>query len=121
MSKRKTKCNKSWESQFNWIKPYSKDVHSVHCKLCQKDFSIRGGGVTQIKSHATSKLHLAREKEREGQSYFSKDADNSIQINNPKISLSAEEEIRKAEIIHALKCVESNYSFASTSNYGERI
>ena len=116
MSKRKTKCNKSWESQFNWIKPYSKDVHSVHCKLCQKDFSIRGGGVTQIESHATSNLHLAREKEREGQSYLPKDAANLIQINNPKISLSTEEEIRKAEIIHALKCVESNYSFASTSN-----
>ena len=121
MFKTKTKYNKSWESQFNWIKFCSKDVHSVHCKLCQKDFSIRGGGVSQIKSHATSKLHLAREKEREGQSYFSKDADNSIQINNPKISLSAEEEIRKAEIIHALKCVESNYSFASTSNAREKF
>ena len=121
MSKRKTKCNKSWESQFNWIKPCSKDVHSVHCKLCQKDFSIRGGGVTQIKNHATSNLHVAREKEREGQSYLPKDAANSIQINNPKISLSTEEEIGKAEIIHALKCVESNYSFASTSNDGERF
>ena len=121
MSKKKTKYNKSWESLFNCFKPCSKDVHSVHCKLFQKDFLIRGGGVTQIKSHATSKLHLAREKEREGQSYFSKDADNSIQINNPKISLSAEEEIRKAEIIHALKCVESKYSFASTSNDGERF
>ena len=65
MSKTKTKYNKSWESQFNWIKSCSKDVHSVYCKLCQKDFSISGGGVTQIKSHATSKLHLAREKERE--------------------------------------------------------
>ena len=51
------------------------------------------GGVTQIKSHATSKLHLAREKEREEQFYFSKDADNLIQINNPKISLSTEKEI----------------------------
>ena len=76
MSKKKTKYSKSWESQFNCFKPYSKDVHSVHCKLFQKDFLIRGDGVTQIKSHATSKLHLAREKEREGQSYFSKDADN---------------------------------------------
>ena len=121
MSKRKTKYNKPSESQFNWIKSCSKDVHSVHCKLCQKDFSISGGGVTQIKSHATSKLHLAREKEREGQSHFSKDAHNSIQINNPKISLSTEEEIRNAEIIQALKCVESNYSFASTSNDGERF
>ena len=93
----------------------------VHCKLCQRYFSISGGGVTQIKSHANNKLHLAREKEREGQSYFSKDADNSIQTNNPKLSLSIEEEIRKAEIIHALTCVQSNYSFASTSNDGERF
>ena len=93
MSKRKTKYNKSSESQFNWIKPCSRDVHSAHCKLCQKNFSISGGGVTQIKSHATSKLHLAREKEREEQFYFSKDADNLIQINNPKISLSTEKEI----------------------------
>ena len=65
MFKTKAKYNKSWESQFNWIKFCSKDVHSVHCKLCQKDFSISRDGVTQIKSHAPSKLHLAREKERE--------------------------------------------------------
>ena len=121
MSKRKTKYNKSWESQFNWIKSCSKGVHSVHCNLCQKDISTSGGGVTQIKSHTTSKLHLAREKEREGQSHFSKDADNSIHINNTEISLSTEEEIRNAEIIQALKCVESNYSFAYTSNDGERF
>ena len=43
-----------------------------------------------------------------------------IQINDPKI-LSTEEEIRKAEIIHALKCVELNYLFASASNDGERF
>ena len=35
--------------------------------------------------------------------------------------MSIEEEIRKAEIIHALKCIESNYSSASTSNDGERL
>ena len=96
MSKRKPKYNKSWESQFNWIKSWSKVVHSVHGKLYQKDFSINGGGVTQIKSHATCKLHLAREKEREGQSHFSKDTDNLIQVNNPKISLSTEEEKQKS-------------------------
>ena len=62
MFKTKTEYNKSWESQFNWIKSCSKDEHSVHCKLCQKDFSISRRGVTQIKSYAPSKLYLARKK-----------------------------------------------------------
>ena len=93
----------------------------TYCKLCQKDFSISGGGVAQIKSNATSKLHSARKKEKEGQSHFYKDANNLVHIKSLKISLSTEEEAQREEIIHVLKCIESNYSSASTNGDGERF
>ena len=63
MSKRKTKYNKSWGSQFNWIKFHF--VHSAYYKLCQKEFLISEGGVAQIKSYATSKLYSVRKKSKE--------------------------------------------------------
>ena len=66
-------------------------------------------------------MYSARKKKKEGQSHFYKDADNLVQIKSLKISLSTEEETRRAEIIHVLKCIESNYSSASTNGDGERF
>ena len=44
MSKRKTKYNKLWESQY--------DGYSANCKLCQKDCSVSGSGsgIGQVRS-----------------------------------------------------------------------
>lgn len=118
-SKRKTKYNKLWESEFHWIQPCKGDVNSANCKLCQKTFSISGSGLGQVKSHSNSQLHLSREKESEGQSHFSKDSDNTLTLKGPLIRLTDDELVRKAEIIRALEVVASNYSFASTNNDGE--
>ena len=64
---------------------------------------MSGGGVAQIRSCASSKMHTARKKKkREGQSHFCKDTCNLVQI---KRSLSTEEDVQRAEIIHALKCI----------------
>ena len=100
-SKRKTKFNKSLEAQFAWIQFCKTNVFSVLCRLCSKVFSISGGGITQVKIHQSSELHISREKKTEGQCMFKKGGDNAL--------------VRKAEIIRALKCVEFNHSFLSIS------
>ena len=80
MSKRKTKCNKLWELEFNWIQACLSDQYSAKCKLCQKKFLVSGSGIGQVRSHAISKLHVSRSKERKGQSQFNKDEDNEINL-----------------------------------------
>ena len=121
MSKRKTKYSSLWESTCNWIQPCPKDEFSACCKICENIFSISGGGVSQVKSHATSKLHVARSKNSEGQSTLCKYSDNVIWISRSEIQFSPEEEIQKAVVLQAMKCVESNYSFASLNGDGRRF
>ena len=121
MSNRKTKYNKNWESEYDWLQCCTGDQFSANCKLCKKIFSISGGGVAQVKSHACSKIHLCRIKGRQEQSLFNKDRDNVIKLNQCRINFSHEEQVRKAEIIQALKSVKSNYSFVSASGDGERF
>ena len=79
-------------------------------------FSISEGGIAQEKILKPSKLHISREKEREGQCLFKKDGDNAFSLDCTQITLAKEDLIRKAKIIRALKCVESSHSFSSTSN-----
>ena len=59
-SKRKTKCSKTLETDFDWLQPCKIDVFSAEC---QKAFSV-SGGLSQVKSHANSKLYSTRERER---------------------------------------------------------
>ena len=94
-SKRNTNYNKSWEAEL---------------------FSISEGGIAQEKILKSSKLHISREKEREGQCIFKKDGDNALSLDCTQITLAKEDLIRKAKIIRALKCVEFNHSYLSTSN-----
>ena len=119
MSKRKIKYNKLWESEFNLIQVCPGDHYSISCKLCQKTFSVSGSGAGQVRSHTISKLHTSRLKEREGKLKFSKDKDGILELKAAKISYTVEVEILKAKIIHSLKCVESNYSFALTNGDGK--
>ena len=84
-----------------------------------KTFSVSGSGAGQVRSHAISKLHTSRLKEREGQLEFSKDKDRILELKASNNSYTVEEEILNAEIIHSLKCVEPNYSFASTNGDGK--
>ena len=79
-------------------------------------FLISEGEIAQEKILKSSKLHISREKEREGQCIFKKDGDNSLSLDCTQITLAKEDLIRKAKIIRALKCVESSHSFSSTSN-----
>ena len=115
-SKRKTKYEKSWETEFAWIQSFKTDVCSGLCRVCSKVFSISGGRIVEVNIHKSSKLHISGENEREGQCMFKKDRDNTLGLKGTQTSLAKEDLIRKAEIIRALKFVKSNYSFLSTSD-----
>ena len=118
-SARKTKYKKSWEVEFAWIQPCKTDVFSVLCRLCSKMFSISGGGIAQVKIHICRKLHISREKEREGQCMFKKYGDNALSIKGTQINIATKDLIRKHEIIRSLNCVKSNHSFSSTNDDSE--
>ena len=81
MSNRRIKYNKNTESEYDWLQYCTGDQLSAICKHCKNIFSISGGVGAQVKSHACSKIHLSRIRERQGQSLFNKDRDNAINLN----------------------------------------
>ena len=115
-SARKTKYKKSWVVKFAWIQPCKTDVFTVQCRLCSKMFSISGGGIAQVKIHICRKLHISREKGREGQCMFKKDGDNALSLKGTQINIAKKDLIRKHQIIRSLKCVKFNHSFSSTND-----
>lgn len=56
-SKRSTKYNSAWESQFKWLKPDKESVFSAFCELCKKTFKIDGSGISQVKVHEKGERH----------------------------------------------------------------
>ena len=123
MSGKRNKCwySTKWEDTFKWIQPDS-NKENAFCKLCNRSFKIDGSGVTQVKSHEKSKDHKEREKSATSQDQrrFTVNA-SSVNMTTGNIVLTNEEKIIKAEILQALKCVESNYSFNSASDDSERF
>ena len=95
--------------------------YSAFCLLCKKTFSVSGSGISQVKPHAGTEKHLGRSKDLEGQSTFRKSSDNVVELTSSKIIFPPGEEVHRAEILHALKVVDSNQSFASADGDGERF
>ena len=106
MGKRKTNYSSDWEKRYTWIK----NVNSLaFCKLCDKTFRIEGGGISQVTSHASEQLHLQREQAGQNQSTISLNPSSVSTITKPKVVFSSKESIIKAEILQALKTVDSNF------------
>ena len=122
MSNRKTKYNSSWEDSYQWIRSCPNDKFSASCIVCKKSFSVAGSGISQLKIHAGSKMHVTRSKVLEGQATLKRSGDNVVlQSSASEVKFSFEENVRKAEIIQALKLVDSNQSFALTNGDGDRF
>ena len=121
-SKRKTNYNKSWGgggrgggglgAEFAWVQPNKTDEFSALCRICSKVLSISGVGIAQVKIQAT---YIKGEGKRKGQSMFKKNGDNALSLKGTQITLAKGDMIRKTEIIRALKCVESNHLFLSST------
>ena len=97
----------------------SKKASLSFCKLCGKTFWIDGGGISQVTLHASGQLHLQCEKAGQEQSMISLNPSSVCTITKPKVVFSSKESIINAEILQALKTVDSNFSFASTNGNGK--
>lgn len=52
---------------------------------------------------------------------MSKDSDNVVCLTKGVISLTGEEKVLNGEILHALKCVDANWSFSAGNDEGKRF
>ena len=52
---------KSWETQFNWIKPSNRGPHDAYCTLCKSHLSIGSGAKNDLSRHAKSHNHVQLE------------------------------------------------------------
>ena len=91
-------------------------MFSVFCTVCSKSFRIDSGGKSQARIHGQGMFHIQHVKAQKGQGTFAKSAkEDSLVMSEASSSLSMEEQVLSAETIQALKCVDSNLSFASTN------
>ena len=117
----KTSYCAKWEDEFNWLTKSSKP-DCGYCNLCKDDFRIDGSGVSQVKSHQKSKARQKREKSVDkNRRKFVFGKKKTLELSSGSFDLSLENKIQKAEILQALKVVNSNYSFASCDGDGERF
>lgn len=57
MVKYSTKYSSEWEKTYNWLQRCPSDTSSAKCKICNCTFKVNGSGISQVKSHASSKKH----------------------------------------------------------------
>ena len=120
LGKRSFKCLKAGPSEYE-----------ARCTDCNSIFSIKNGGHSDVKRHCSGIKHSKNAGECSDNSINI--SDNSINIsdsinineendeNNNQIELTPEDQVMKAETLQVLKVVSSNYSFASTTDDGERF
>ena len=118
-AKRRTTYCPSWEDEFKYLRKASND--RAFCVACNKTFLIDGSGKSQVRSHMSSPTHLDKEKQLKNQATFSKSDDGVFIVKKQNFALSSDEQIMKAEILHALKTVGSNFSFTSANGDGDRF
>ena len=119
----KTSYSSDCEESFKWLASVKTDRYSAHCKVCNKSFRIDGGGLSQVRIHARGKAHEKNESIYNGQRTFSASKNRTLAVNAlpSEAVLSVEELFTKAEILQALKTVESNYSFSCADGDNERF
>ena len=123
----KTKYCKSWkehvfqhedgtEETFSWVLPAFADVYKVLCDVCKrsKPFSIANGGIADCKQHAKTATHQAWKKQYSSQRTIGQ-GPSSCMVLNP-VDLAT-----KAEMLQAMKMVESNLPFASANGDSQRF
>ena len=124
MPKSSTTYNDAWEKEFDFLTP-GKNLFYAHCTMCNAEIKIQSGGIADVKRHVKSKKHSQHESkpgdtasQNEGNESFPTATDAN---NNLVIKLTPNDEVLKAETLQALKVVNSNYSFASCADDGDRF
>jgi len=111
----KTSYCLKWEDEFSWIEKVKDAPDKAHCILCKKTFSIDKCGVSQVKSHSRSDQHKKSETLYQSQRTFT----TTGSLQSAKFILTKEEQIIRAETLHALHYVQYNYSYSSSSAQSE--
>lgn len=119
MSKRNIKYKVEWQQQYNWCRRSPAGEHSARCELCCKDFSIANSGVAQLKQHAETQGHKNIQLTRAAgtnQAVLTRERSGLVSLTaQQSINFTPEEQQLRSEILWALKCAKSNYSFASNA------
>ena len=95
MSKRKTKFSASWSEKYAWISKDKNCMHSARCTLCLKSFSIRNGGISDVKQHSKTAIHDKNEKQIRSQRTFKTSAGSLTGCLKP----TTKDQIPNAEIL----------------------
>ena len=120
ITKGKTSFAASWLTEYTWIEAVKNDIYSARCKLCKSTFKIDNSGITTVKRHADRDKHKNLEKNMSSQRTFLTSGNHLLSTAKTYV-YSDREQVIKAEILQALKVVESNQSFASANGDNERF
>ena len=121
MEKRKVSHSSSWEAELKWLRS-TNDSSKAFCTICSKTFRIDNGRKSQVEIHGQGTFHKQQVKSQKGRRTFVRSTqENSLLMSEASSSLSVEEQVLRAETIQALKCVDSNLSFASANGDGDRF
>lgn len=52
-----SKYQKSWETQFPWVRPVANNQSRASCNICKTDFSVSNKAVQAVKQHENSATH----------------------------------------------------------------
>lgn len=119
---RNTQYQKQWEKEYTWLRQVEADKTSARCCLCNKTFHINNGGKSQVKAHSETKTHKEQQSivsQESGQSTLKIDEHTNMVVVPSKLNLSNDDRTLKAEIIWALKCCKSKFSFNSNDDLND--
>ena len=107
--RRATYCQ-SWEKEFQYLHIAPNAKCREFCLACNKKFLVDGSGISQVRCHMPGPTHLECKKQLKNQVTLSRSADDdgAVVMNRQNIALSPNEQVMKAEILQALKTVDSN-------------
>ena len=118
MPKRETKYSAQWEKTRSWLK--RGDTHySARCSLCNKQFSISGGGARHIVSHEILQSHRKATPSKTQSLLSILPTVHIAHTHGGFEVLTPAMQALKAEIIETLHKTEYNHSFSSAEKDGE--
>ena len=119
MRKREMKYSAEWEKTRSW--PKCGDIpYSARCSLCNKQFSINGGGASQVVSHEISQSHRKATPTKTQSPLSILPTGHVAHTHGGPEVLTPAMQVLKAEIIETLHKAEYNHSFSSAEKDGER-
>ena len=57
--KRLCRYREDWVGKYPWITAVLRDANKAFCNVCRKEFGVSHGGESDVRLHASSKLHTA--------------------------------------------------------------